>query len=111
MLNIETAQPARPKPGLTPRLVSVAFLMHEGLTNREIGDRLGITEGTVKIYASRLFDITGYSRREKIVLAVERGEFGDAPAPAGPKVEPVAPARSDAGTDNPQLASLLSDDF
>ena len=38
-----------------------------GLLNREIGDRLGLTEGTVKWYLQRIFDKLGIRRRTQAV--------------------------------------------
>lgn len=42
-------------PQLSPREQQTLELIAEGLTNGEIGDRLGITERTVKAYASGLY--------------------------------------------------------
>lgn len=41
----------------------VVALLAEGLTNKEIGDRLGLTEKTVKNYLATVFDKLGISRR------------------------------------------------
>ena len=38
-----------------------------GLLNREIGQRLGLTEGTVKWYLQRIFDKLGVRRRTQAV--------------------------------------------
>ena len=38
-----------------------------GLLNREIGERLGLTEGTVKWYLQRIFDKLGIRRRSQAV--------------------------------------------
>jgi DNA-binding CsgD family transcriptional regulator len=42
-------------PSLSPRQQEVLEGMAEGLTNSEIGERLGITERTVKAYAQELY--------------------------------------------------------
>lgn len=42
-------------PSLSPRQQQVLELMAEGMTNSDIGDELGITERTVKAYASELY--------------------------------------------------------
>ena len=42
----------------------------EGLTNRQIADRLYISEGTVKNYISAIYDKTGIHDRVKLVVAL-----------------------------------------
>ncbi len=48
---------------LTPREAEVAELVLQGLRNRQIGERLGITEGTVKIYLHTIYQKLGISSR------------------------------------------------
>ena len=55
--------------GITPREHQILALIAEGLSNREIGERVFISENTVKTHSSRLFDKLGVSRR---VQAVQR---------------------------------------
>ena len=50
-------------PHLSPRQSQVLELMAEGLTNNEIGERLGVTERTVKAYAQELYDKLGVRNR------------------------------------------------
>ena len=57
--------------GLTPREHEILGLIAEGLSNREIGERLFVSENTVKTHSSRLFDKMGVSRR---VQAVQKGK-------------------------------------
>lgn len=57
--------------GITPREHEILGLIAEGLSNREIGERLFVSENTVKTHSSRLFDKMGVSRR---VQAVQRGK-------------------------------------
>ena len=55
-----------PEPGiqeLTPREQEVFQLLAEGLTNREIADRLCISEGTVKTHVKHLFERLGCDNR------------------------------------------------
>lgn len=40
---------------LSPRERQIAALMGQGLMNKEIAFELGLTEGTIKAYASRLY--------------------------------------------------------
>ncbi len=70
--------------GLTPREHEILGLIAEGLSNREIGERLFVSENTVKTHSSRLFDKMGVSRR---VQAVQRGqELGLIPVSGSTKV-------------------------
>ena len=56
--------------GITPREHEILGLIAEGLSNREIGERLFVSENTVKTHSSRLFDKLGVNRR---VQAVQKG--------------------------------------
>lgn len=53
---------------LTDREKEISFLMVEGLTNKQIADRLYISEGTVKNYISNIYDKTGIHDRVKLIL-------------------------------------------
>ncbi|MBR6020059.1 MAG: response regulator transcription factor [Lachnospiraceae bacterium] len=55
---------------LTDREKEIASLLVEGLTNRQIADRLYISEGTVKNYISAIYDKTGIHDRVKLVVAL-----------------------------------------
>jgi DNA-binding NarL/FixJ family response regulator len=46
----------------------VARLVAEGLTNREVGARLGLSEHTVSNYLFRIYDKLGLSSRVELVL-------------------------------------------
>ena len=60
--------------GLTQREHEILGLIAEGLSNREIGERLFVSENTVKTHSSRVFDKLGVSRRTQ---AVQKGrDFG-----------------------------------
>ena len=54
--------------GLTLRELEVVRLVGEGCSNREIGNRLHISEDTVKHHLSRIFDKTGTSSRVELAL-------------------------------------------
>jgi DNA-binding NarL/FixJ family response regulator len=57
---------------LTEQERSVLRLIGEGLTNRQIGDRMGLAEKTVKNYTSHLLAKLGLERRtQAAILATE----------------------------------------
>jgi two-component system, NarL family, response regulator DevR len=69
--------------GLSPREREILALIGDGLTNREIGKRLYLSEKTVKNHISRLLAKLGVQRRvQAAVLAthLEQPEPGDRPA-------------------------------
>jgi DNA-binding NarL/FixJ family response regulator len=53
--------------GLTPRELEMLGFIAEGLSNREIAERAGVSENTVKTHSSRVFDKLGVSRRTQAV--------------------------------------------
>jgi two-component system, NarL family, response regulator LiaR len=57
---------------LTRRELEVLQLMAEGLSNREMAERLFISENTVKTHCGRLFDKLGAGRRTQAVLVARR---------------------------------------
>lgn len=61
---------SKPLDKLTPRERAVAKAVAEGHANKEIGARLGIAEGTVKSYLSRIFAKLGISGRLRLALLV-----------------------------------------
>lgn len=59
---------------LSPREREVLALIAEGLSNAEIGERLSISEKTVRNHISNLFDKLGvWTRAQAIVFARDRG--------------------------------------
>ena len=57
--------------GLTQREHEILGLIAQGLSNREIGEKLFVSENTVKTHSSRLFDKLSVNRR---VQAVQKGK-------------------------------------
>jgi DNA-binding CsgD family transcriptional regulator len=57
--------------GLTAREHEILGLIAEGLSNREIGERLFVSENTVKTHSSRLFEKMEVNRR---MQAVQKGK-------------------------------------
>lgn len=53
--------------GITPRELEILGLIADGLSNREIAERLYVSENTVKTHSSRLFDKLDARRRTQAV--------------------------------------------
>ena len=76
---VEVAVPAAPTPivatddtvrerlGITRRELEILELVARGLSNREIGETLFVSENTVKTHCSRAFDKLGARRRTEAV--------------------------------------------
>jgi LuxR family maltose regulon positive regulatory protein len=52
---------------LGTRELEILRLMGTGMLNREIGDKLGMTEGSVKWYVQQIYDKVGVRRRAQVV--------------------------------------------
>jgi len=62
------------RPELSQRQMEVLHLMSEGLSNKEIGARLNVTEGTVKSHVNQVLEKLGASSRmEAVALAMKHG--------------------------------------
>ena len=60
--------------GITKRELEILELIAQGLSNREIAEKLFVSENTVKTHSSRLFDKLGAKRRTQAVqIAKENG--------------------------------------
>jgi DNA-binding CsgD family transcriptional regulator len=60
--------------GITPRELEILELIAQGMSNREIAEKLFVSENTVKTHSSRLFDKLGAKRRTQAVqLGKEAG--------------------------------------
>ncbi|MEU6239053.1 response regulator transcription factor [Kitasatospora sp. NPDC047058] len=83
----EPAQPSHQGPELTAREQEVLALVGEGLTNRQIGERLYLAEKTVKNHVSRLLAKLGVERRvQAALIATELRQSAAAAAqPAHPR--------------------------
>lgn len=57
---------------LTPRELEIVRLASEGLRNKEIGERLSITEGTVKIHLHNIYEKLGVTGRSQLILYATR---------------------------------------
>lgn len=57
---------------MTEREKEICTLMVEGLTNKQIAERLYISEGTVKNYISNIYDKTGIHDRVKLIVELKK---------------------------------------
>ncbi|MCL2636625.1 MAG: response regulator transcription factor [Betaproteobacteria bacterium] len=58
--------------GLTERQAQVLALMVRGLSNREIGEQLQLSAGTIKVHATAVFKVLGVNSRTQALVAVAR---------------------------------------
>lgn len=58
--------------GITPRELEVLQLIADGLSNKEMADRLFVSENTVKTHTSRVFGKLGAGRRTQAVQLAKR---------------------------------------
>jgi DNA-binding CsgD family transcriptional regulator len=85
-VRVETSAPAAPtgpfvvnaasleQLGITPRELEILRAIADGLSNREIAEKLFVSENTVKTHSSRLFDKLNAKRRTQAVqLAKQAG--------------------------------------
>jgi DNA-binding NarL/FixJ family response regulator len=69
-----SASPGRQDYGLTPRERQVIALVGAGYTNKDLAQKLGISENTAKHHLTNVFDKLGVSNRLELVLfAVDHG--------------------------------------
>lgn len=68
-----------PQVGLTQRELDVLRGVAEGLINKQIARRLGISEKTVKAHLSRVFQRLGVTDRTQAALWAERNRVFDSP--------------------------------
>ncbi|ALG07080.1 hypothetical protein AOZ06_09210 [Kibdelosporangium phytohabitans] len=69
---------AEPSSDLTPRELSVLQLVAAGLTNKQVGERLYISQKTASVHLSRAMAKLGAANRTEVVsIAHERGLIGE----------------------------------
>ena len=66
------ADPSKSSGDLTERQLEVLSLLVQGISNKGICQRLGISENTVKVHVSAIFRILGVANRTQAVLAAHR---------------------------------------
>jgi DNA-binding NarL/FixJ family response regulator len=91
---IELARPTPTEPsaaaqtGLSPRELEVLALVADGLTNREIGSTLFISEKTVRVHVSRILAKLGAANRTQAATLAQH--LGIRPVGASPERSPRA---------------------
>jgi DNA-binding NarL/FixJ family response regulator len=68
----ERKRPARGWESLTPTELRVVQLVCEGLTNPQIGERMFISRGTVKVHLSHIFAKLGIATRAELAAGATR---------------------------------------
>lgn len=79
-----SAPPAADASGLSPREAEVLRLVVEGLLNKQIAVRLGITERTVKAHLTSAYQRIGVADRTQAALWAQRRGLGGTGRPAQP---------------------------
>ncbi|NBC37184.1 response regulator [Novosphingobium sp. FSY-8] len=76
-------EPARSHPldTLSERDRRIAECAAQGLRNREIGERLDLSEGAVKVYLHRIYDRLGVSNRTELALIVQSARVAESKGP------------------------------
>lgn len=91
---------------LSPRQLDVLRLLGEGLSNKQIGRLLGITDGTVKQHIQCVLEELGaVNRLQAVIYAYRRGILSPESDPAA---VPVIPAAASAGFGAVQSAAAKS---
>jgi len=57
---------------MSGREIEILTLASNGMLNRQIGEKLGLTEGTVKWYLQQVFDKVGIRNRKQAVARARR---------------------------------------
>jgi DNA-binding NarL/FixJ family response regulator len=73
---VDRPEDERVSPLLTEREQQVLRGIFEGLTNKEIGAQLGVTDGAVKATLQQLFQKTGVRTRSQLVRIALEGSLG-----------------------------------
>ncbi len=69
-------EPKARTPSLTPRQEQILTGIGEGMTNREIGERLGVAEKTIKNSVTVIFATLGVTRRAQAALHAANARNG-----------------------------------
>jgi DNA-binding CsgD family transcriptional regulator/tetratricopeptide (TPR) repeat protein len=89
---VDGAARAEPAFGLSNREREVLGLIVEGRTNREIGERLFISQKTVGVHVGNILAKLGVSGRVEAAMVAVRLELVPSPAPSAPPVRRLRPS-------------------
>jgi two-component system nitrate/nitrite response regulator NarL len=76
--------------GISPREQQILQLLLTGASNKAIGNRLGITEATVKVHLKTLLRKIDVSNRTQAAIWAKNNGLAPIPAPGGPAPGPRA---------------------
>lgn len=68
---------------LTPQQVRVLMMLSEGLLNKQIAYKLGVSEATIKAHVSAILQKLGVDSRTQAVIAINKIDAGSWQKPAG----------------------------
>jgi DNA-binding NarL/FixJ family response regulator len=74
-MKLETVQIPSLSINLPPKQFEVLHLLCQGLGNKEIGDRLGKAEGTIKVQVRALLERWEFTNRTQLVVAAITGQL------------------------------------
>lgn len=77
------------KPEMTKRQEEVLLWVQRGLSNKNIGKRLGISESTVKQNVGRLMKAYGVQNRNQLAAYSSQGKVVELPEMTGLEAKPV----------------------
>lgn len=67
------------KEALTPRQLEILKMVASGVTYKEAGERLGLTERTVKYHMGRIIELLHYNNRSQVIAYAARMGLGENP--------------------------------
>lgn len=73
----ETSELVARLASLTPQQVRVLMMLGEGLLNKQIAFRLGVSEATIKAHVSAILQKLGVDSRTQAVIAISRIDSGE----------------------------------
>lgn len=77
---------AKPAPNLTARQLEVLSLVANGLSNKEIARRLGLSPGTLKAHLSAIMRQFGVNNRVRLLLELrDQGSLGGSDSSSAPR--------------------------
>ncbi len=97
---------------LTPQQVRVLMMLGEGLLNKQIAYKLGVSEATVKAHVSAILQKLGVDSRTQAVIAASQNRSRTVAAGVGGALTPIRAAGPDkAGGRSPTLRHALRRPF